>query len=161
MSKRGFSLIEVILGLALFSILISTAMAIMFSSVRSSRKAAAVALAKTEGAYAMQAMSRMIYFAGKITCGPSTQLTVERMNLEKITYKLDTFNNRLASGSSNLTSSEVKVTQGSCPAIFTCTNKSVNVCFVIDNANGMDVSDKAGVNGIMFQSMITIINTKQ
>lgn len=172
MNRKGFSLIEVLLGVTLFALLLVATTSIMISSLRSSRKAAAIALAKTEGAYALQAMGRMIKFANEIKSGDctATSLTIQRTstnqnNNEPITYSL--VSSHLASNSgalqSSLTSGDVSVTLGGCTQVFTCdaNRRSVSICFTINNVKGQDVTDNAGTNGIMFQSMVTILNTKQ
>jgi prepilin-type N-terminal cleavage/methylation domain-containing protein len=164
MKNKGFSLIEILLGLALFSMAMSTATVIMYSSLRSSRKAAAVAMAKSEGAYALGAMESMIKFATDISCPPGgNSVNVTRLNPgPTIAYTFDTVNHRIASNGAALTSSNVTVTVGTCPAIFSCSDKTVSICFEIDNASGVDVTDKAGEGGgIKFQSWATSRNQYQ
>jgi prepilin-type N-terminal cleavage/methylation domain-containing protein len=164
--KRGFSLVEILLGLSLFSVLIVTATTIMISSIRESRKSAAIALAKTEGAYALRAIEQQVRYAGSVECpAGGLNLVVHKLGSNNlVAYGLDTINHQLASSSSNLTSKEVAVSLGSpqvCANVFTCTSNSVSICFVIDAVNGVDVTDKAGINGITFHSMITLVNITQ
>jgi prepilin-type N-terminal cleavage/methylation domain-containing protein len=163
MKKQGFSLIEILVGVGLFSVLTVIVTTLMISSIRTSRKAAAVAVAKNEGAYALRAMEEQIRYAADVNCtagGNSIDLHKIGTN-QLITYSLDTSSHQIASSSSHLTSGDVTVDQGGCPYIFDCTPNSVSICFTVDNANGMDVTDKAGINGIMFQSLVKLLNTNQ
>jgi Tfp pilus assembly protein PilW len=156
MNKRAFSLLELVLGMALFSMVITTGTAVLLSTLRSSRKAAAIASAKSEGAYALSAMEMMIRFAPIIKCTPPNSLDITRPNDETVTYSLS--GTRIASGSAFLTSINVVVTTP-CADVFTCTGNTVEICFEIDNAGGVDVTDKAGPGGgIRFQTWVTSRN---
>jgi prepilin-type N-terminal cleavage/methylation domain-containing protein len=162
MKLKGFSLIEIILGLALFSMVMSSSMVVMYSSLRSSRKAAAIAMAKAEGAYTLGAMEYMIRFAKNVVCNTGNSLTVTRLN--STTPIVYTFSgSQIASNGAALTSNNVRVS--SCGPTFTCSpvneGKMVEICFQIDNAGGIDVTDRAGAlggNGIRFHSWVTSRN---
>jgi prepilin-type N-terminal cleavage/methylation domain-containing protein len=164
MKKKGFSLMEVLLGLALFSMAMSTATVVMYSSLRSSRKAAAIAMAKAEGAYALSAMESMIKFATDVNCPAGGQrVDVTRLNPgPKIAYTFDSGNHRIASNGAALTSNKVSVS--SCGTTFSCAGKTVEICFEIDNAGGIDVTESAGEfggGGIRFHSWATSRNQYQ
>ena len=170
MKIKGFSLVEVLVGLALFSILMVTAVAIMTASIRGTRKAAAIALAKTEGAYALRAMEDQIRFSAGVSCyADGKRIDVNMMETNEVaTYYLDGVSNQIASSGaalSYLTTGDVTVVQGDCPAVFVCTPDTkpniVSICFTIDNAKGTDVTDSAGSDGIIFQSSVKLLNTEQ
>jgi prepilin-type N-terminal cleavage/methylation domain-containing protein len=178
MRRKGFSLIEILLGMALFAMVMSAAMSVLYSSLKSSRKAAAVTSAKAEGAYALRAMESMIRFATDIECINNNTVKVYRVKEEGeeiqdvIVYEL--LSNRIASRSANtaetpiptsppryLTSTNMTVTTTTClsAAMFTCSGDAVAICFEINNVEGMDLTDKAGVGGgLKFQTWVTARN---
>ena len=78
MKKIGFTLIEMLIAAGLTAIIL-TATSVMFYTVfRSARKSAAIAVAKTEGSYALRSMDQMIRFANNISCSPGGDLVIER-----------------------------------------------------------------------------------
>lgn len=178
MRRKGFSLIEILLGMALFAMVMSAAMSVLFTSLKSSRKAAAVTSAKAEGAYALRAMESMIRFATDIECVDSNTIKVYRVKDEEenrqdvIVYEL--LSNRVASRSANLastpiptsaprylTTTDMTVSAAAClgSAMFTCSGDAVAICFEINNVEGMDLTDKAGVGGgLKFQTWVTARN---
>ncbi len=166
-TNKGFSLIEVLVALALFAILGVTANLLLFTSLRGAKKAAAVSIAKAEGAYAIDAMTQMIRFSGSISCLSSTSLrVVRRGTLGTITYSLDTTTtpDRIASVSAvpvatwSLTSPQVSVS--SCAGgMFTCSaaNDAVRICFVADSASGVSGDVESG-GVVTFQTSVSLRN---
>jgi prepilin-type N-terminal cleavage/methylation domain-containing protein len=176
MKTKGFSLIEIMLGMTLFAVVMSAGMSVMYASLRASRKAAAVTTAKAEGAYAIQAMESMIRFATRIECPNSNTVKIWRVQNEGdeyqdiIEYSLNS--DRIASTSAStdedevektiyLTSNSMDVGAASCPsaAAFVCSGDSVAICFEVNNVSGMDLTDVAGEGGgIKFQTRVTARN---
>ena len=177
MHKNGFTLLEILIGLGLVATVFSVAGSVLFASLKSTRKAAAVAVAKAEGAYAMRAMSDMIRYAQAVTC-QSTRIQVDRpsqqSSKQSLVYSFDNSVNpaKISSTSgtfvspgplqSDLTSSEVRVSLTECGnTMFNCSdqNQVVEICFAVDSASGVDVSDKArGTGGLIFQTQVTVAN---
>lgn len=168
-----------LLGFGIVGIVLGVGSVALFSSLTSSRKAAAVALAKTEGQYALRSMSDMIRFARKIQCaGGNNHLQVDRYNIdnnqESLVYRYRTAPApaRISSQSGtlsvpgpvmvDLTSNKVVVSVTDCGgAMFSCAadGRTVDICFVIDNVNGIDVTDKAmGTKGIEFRTRVSLSN---
>lgn len=174
-AKGGFTLVELLLGIALFAVVFSAAGVVLFSSLRSSRKAAAVNVAKSEGAYALRAMSDMIRYAEAVQChATNLRLQVTRTNRNQLVYRFDSAStpDKIASASGtftssgttiDLTSENVNVTiPADCGgAMFTCApnNRSVSICFMVDNVAGVDVTDRAmGTEGILFRTQVSVLN---
>lgn len=177
MNKRGFTLIEILIGLALVSMVFLVAATVLFSSFKSSRKTSAVAMAKAEGAYVIRLVSDMIKFAPKVTCSADyLRIQVDRKDLSSgvylfdntvtptnISYKSGTLDGYDGVVDLDLTSNKVIVSLAECGGkMFDCTdqNRTVSICFAIDNAAGADVSDKAlGTGGgIVFKTQVTLVN---
>jgi type II secretory pathway component PulJ len=161
MKRTGYSLIEVLLAIGLMAAILSLTSLMLFSVLRSARKSAAVAAAKTEGAYAMRAIERMVRYAGDISC-PAGNLKVTLLNKDTITYGLA--GGVISSNSAALTS-DTLVINACTGGIFNCdistAGKSVRICFVINKAAGTDVTDFAdsnGTGGVTFQSQLPIRN---
>ncbi len=168
--KKGYTLVEILMGIALFAAIFTVSGVVLFSTFKSSRKAAAVAQAKSEGAYAMRSMSDMIRYAESVTCQSASQITINRPNLDRVIFSYVTTSNpdKIASASgamvSDVTSSKVAI---SVPAvecggsIFDCSdqNRTVKICFQIDKYGGIDVTDiTMGTKGILFKTQVTIVN---
>ncbi len=167
MIKKGFSLIEILLGISLFIIMSATAGAVLVNSLRSARKASATTLAKNEGQYALKTIQQAILFAADATCVSGTTLNYHVENDPTNTLHTYSLNGAAIRADGNpMTSTSVSIAQGSCTNVFTCsTNGSgfvttVEICFVINNANGIDVSDTAGISGLKFDTLATLLNTK-
>lgn len=158
--NKGFTLIEVLLAAGLMAMVLGVASVMFYTVFRSSRKASAIATAKTEGAFALRSMDQMIRFATTVTCGADT-LNIIRLNREVVNYSLN--GTTIASTSGSLTSSNVSVTH--CPSsgsIFDCqANRIVRICFVVNKVGGIDVTDYAGAtgtSGVTFQTQVAIRN---
>jgi type II secretory pathway pseudopilin PulG len=169
MNKPGFSLIEILMGFALVAIVFGIGGAALFSTLTSSRKAAAIALAKTEGQFAMRSMTDVIQFANGALCQNSNQrlqLTQQDGTTQTIDYVSATNPDKitLTKGGQviDLTTDRVAVSVSLCPngQMFNCVNaREVDICFTVDNASGIDVTDMANdTGGLMFQTGITLTN---
>lgn len=166
---KGFSLIELLIGIGLVAVLIATVNVLLFSSLQSAKQAEAQGVTKTEGAYALNAMSQAIKFAAQIeTCQPDS-LTIRRLNNHRITYSIagSGTSTRIASAGAtlsgtnnvNLTSPIVYVTNCDAPNnnMFSCdaSNRSVNICFKVNNSGGTSVNDSADV---IFNTTVSVRN---
>ena len=171
MKKPGFSLAELIVGLGLFAVVSVTTNILLFSSLRGSRKAAAVAAVRSEGSYALNSMVGMIRYAQRINGCTSTSVSLVAPDGSDLVYQLDTETspNTIASVSSrqsNLTSSRVEVSvPDTAPCggnLFDCPGERlVKICFAVQTPGGADLggTDKAGSGeGIIFQSQISLRN---
>lgn len=177
--RKGFTLIELLLGTALFALVFSAAGVVLFSSLKGSRKAAAVAVAKSEGAYTLRAITDMVRYAERVQCHTDRmQLYVKRTNGDELVYSFEDMvapdPDKIASTSgsftvpgpiaADLTSNRVNVTlpAGDCGGVmFTCdtANKTVGVCFMVDNVAGVDVTDRSmGTEGVLFRSQVLVLN---
>ncbi len=163
--KKGFSLIELLIGIGLIAVIIGTANVFLFSLVRSAKKAEASGVTKAEGSYAMTAMTQVIKFSRKINCigtMPEFDLQITRLNNEMVTYKL--LGTKIASISGTpainqaLTSDAVtvaKCTNGT--PMFSCDTdlKSVNICFIVSKAGSANIEDMASNK---FENTVTVRN---
>lgn len=157
----GFTLIEVIVGVALFSLLAVTMTTLVVSLLKSARKAEAITMVKGEGEYALAAMASLVRFASLPVCssaGGVKSLTVQKANLDVVSYRYyatpsPSYPQHLSSESGTmvtpLTSNRVVMTECGVTPIFTCaTDESfVDICFWLDTVIGLDASEKAGAAG--------------
>jgi prepilin-type N-terminal cleavage/methylation domain-containing protein len=163
-SRKGFSLIELLAGFALIGVLLGTTNVMLFSTLRSARKASAIGTAKSEGAYALNAMAQMIKFAGEINCqggADSNQLDVVKTNGQSFYYTFAA--ERIASVSAvtiDLTSSNLVVRL--CPGwatVFRCdaaaNPRSVAICFAADVTGTPIPGEEGNVN---FQTQVVLRN---
>lgn len=67
--KKGFTLVEILVSIALFSIVMTVALGAMFTMVDANRKAQAVNLSMTNLNFALEAMSRSIRTGTVYSCG--------------------------------------------------------------------------------------------
>jgi prepilin-type N-terminal cleavage/methylation domain-containing protein len=176
--KKGFSLIEILIGAALFAIVFSTAGVVIFSTLRGSRKTIAVTTAKSEGEYALSVMTDDIKFADKVTCDATgMKLQVDKSSSDRLVYSFDSSVSpdkiKWVSGTlvspgpitADLTSEKIVVTipAADCTGVmFVCdaAQNAVKICFAAGNASGTDTSDLVNsVNGIVFKTSVTLINS--
>jgi prepilin-type N-terminal cleavage/methylation domain-containing protein len=157
---KGFSLIEIILGLGLFAVLMVAVNVTLVSTLRDSRKASAVAIVKQEGGLALSLMEKAIKVGQSVTCLSATEVSLVQADNSVLNFTLDTVNHRLTSTTGLLTGSNVTVSADpSCAAVFSCSASSVNICFNVETATGVGTSDKAGLTGIKFQTLVSLLNT--
>jgi len=165
--KQGFSLVEILIGMGLLALVAVTVNGLLFSALRGSRKAEAIAVVKTEGSYALNAMLGMIKYAQSITAcpGDGNSVSLVAQDGQALSFKWETATvpNSMASSSStattNLTSSRVTVSRPiSCPRVFDCAGgtRTVKICFAVESANATDVTERAGSSGLVFTSQATL-----
>lgn len=163
--RSGFSLVEVLIGLTLLGVIMATVNVLLFTSLRGARKAEAVGVTKSEGAYALNAMAQVVRYAVDISCVSGTRLDVTRPDGEQLTYRLDTLPavDTIASESGGrrveLLSDRVTADVMGCAggAMFTCAadNRWVDMCFYASRTGGIDVSDSERIN---FSTRVTLRN---
>lgn len=146
---------EAIVGLALFSIMMTAVTVMLVSTLRETRKATAISVIKNEGQLAMASMAQLVRFAKSASCVSGNQLNVERQNGDMVTYLLS--GGQIASQSSKLTSTRLTVTGCLSGNMFSCPDtRTVDICFTAENASaGGAVTDTAGVN---FEARIVLRN---
>lgn len=162
--KQGFTLFETLIGIALLGVLLGAVTILMMTSLRSSRKSAAIAKVNSEASSAMDSMVQMIKFAKSASCPTSTSLDLVRVNNDDLRYQL--LSGQIASVSAGistyLTSVFLNVTDTGCGQMFTCSNngRSVKVCFDAAVVGNFDTSDKAeaGLGEVRYQTEVTLRN---
>lgn len=161
--KRGFSLLELLMGIGLMAILLLSANVLLFTSFKSARKAAAITIANSEGAYALKSMEQLIKYSRSATCNSSTRLTVSTLTNQSVIYELSAAKIASTSGTTrNLTTSRVRVTACS-GTMFTCSadGRTVSICYFVENVNGTDVTTLAGAvsgDGVQFKTQVAMRN---
>ncbi len=152
---KGFSLIEIIVGIGLMALISMTATLLLTSSLRSARKAAAIALVKNEGNWILNSMVGMTKYAASISTCNANQLSVLRLDGTTIDYTFS--GTSIASNGANLNSNGVSVS--SCAPVFTCSSSSsVTICFNLEKAGATDVTDRSSVSGIQFKKQVVLRN---
>lgn len=154
---------ELLVGFALLAVLLGTANVLLFSALRSARKAGAVGVAKAEGSYAINAMVQKVKYASSISCNggaDSNRLNVVRTNGESFYYQFAAAQIASRAGAlvDNLTSTGVVVSL--CPdgrPVFRCdpTGSLVTICFAADVA-GAPIQGETGA--VTFQTQAVLRN---
>lgn len=166
MKKTGFTLLEVLLGIGLTAVLLTSVNILLSTTLSSSRKASVMNVVKSEGAYALDAMSIYTKYSMSASCGANT-LTVTKVDGEDadllddvVTYFFDGdgIASQSAFGTSALTSNRVLVS--ACPglgSLYACSadNRSVSICFVVRPATSSDISD---TDMATFETVVTLRN---
>src|SRR3989344_7709078 len=163
--RQGFSLVEILVGFALIAVLLGTANVLLFSALRSARKASAAGIAKAEGAYALNAMAGTIKYARSIEACGANSVTLRRVKGHRVTYSLAGTGIASASadlpvpGLINLTSSRVVIsTTGCAGGMFpACVPGStgLTICFAADVAGISQAGESGAVN---FQTQVGLRN---
>jgi prepilin-type N-terminal cleavage/methylation domain-containing protein len=149
-SRAGFSLIEMLVVLFVFSILAVVSSQALTLTLRGSRKSESVTQSRENIQYAMNVMDRLIKSAKDLTCTTSTpndrvDYVDEYGNAAYFECLTSNGNSYIASNSASarLTSDQVNITN--CSQVFTCTNgtgipDSVDISiFAVDsNVTGSD-----------------------
>lgn len=130
MKLKGFTLVEMVVGVGIFSVVIIMGTLMMVSTIRASKKASAVALVRNEGSSALNIMTSYIRYASSATCDSATSVSISPASGNQFSFTCINVGNNgsyIASNSAVLTSTNVKVT--SCT--FTCgsTPPLVNIYF--------------------------------
>lgn len=161
--KRGFSLVEIMVAMSLFAILAVSTTVISAGILRAGLRSTMEAKVRSEGSYAMGAMSLVTRYAVQATCGVSGSTTWVDVSPRAgyaparygCYYDGTTGTYSVASGSASLPnvhpsliSDEVRVTG----CAITCSGKSVNLSF--------DARDAAGLltNPLSFDTSVTLRN---
>lgn len=160
-ANEAFSLIEILIGMGLMAVIMAAGVVLLFTSLRTSKKAANVGAAKSEGAYAINAMSQKIRYAQSIVCDtPSAgDLTVNFFDRSYTVYSLSGGKITATTppgGAVDLTSAKVSVT--GCP-LFTCDTSTppsaVTICFSVSVAGVTDVTETGSA---AFQTKVGLRN---
>lgn len=167
--RQAYTLIELVVALGIFVVLMATVTVMLVTTLRGARKAAVVAVAKSQGQFAMNSISQLVKYSTRVVdCSNPTSLTVEKVNGHQVTYSLA--GGQIASSSPvltstiNLTSPEVSVTTTGCSGgnMFSCPGiNTVNICFAVEGANASDVTTAVGAlgtGGVRFESQIYLRN---
>jgi prepilin-type N-terminal cleavage/methylation domain-containing protein len=151
---NGFTLIEILLGLSLFSVLLVTVNLVIFNTLKAARRTEAVNRSRSEGALIIDRISREIEFSQNVTACAANSLSLTRPNLTTAVYALVGTTVRL--NGTTISSSQVTVSNHpDCPAMFTCTAGFITVCFGINTPVGTDSSDVANSTGaIKFSNQV-------
>jgi prepilin-type N-terminal cleavage/methylation domain-containing protein len=145
-NSSGFTLIEILLGLSLFAVLLVTVNLVIFNTLRNARRTEAVNRVRSEGALIIDRISREIEFSQSMTNCAANSLSLTRPNLTTATFDLSGTTVRL--NGTVISSSQVTVVNHpDCPAMFTCTQGFITVCFGINTPAGTDASDTANASG--------------
>lgn len=166
LKQRGFTLIELMIGIGLTSVLLVSVNLLFFSGIRSSRKSSAIGETDSEGRFVMGAIQQMVRYARKIDTCSNYSLTVRRVNGDAVTYNviLTSGSEKISSSSADLTTSRVVVSPCSAgAAVFTCSGSpqltTVDICFKLQNRTALDVSDTAGESGLVYRTRVTLENS--
>lgn len=123
---KGFTLIETVVGVGIFSVVIIMGTLMMVSTIRASKKASAVALIRNEGTSALNIMTSYIRYASALDCTSASSITITPSSGNQFDFTCS--GNTIASNSASLTSSSVKVS--SCDIFSNCVaNTSVDIYF--------------------------------
>lgn len=153
-SGRGFSLIEMLVVLAVFSILAVVASQVLIISLRSARKSESVVVVKQNVDYAISTIERLLRNAQDITfCSPggTSQLDYIDENNKAGRFRCTCAGSDcyIASGSASpvrITSDDVTITN--CGSVFTCPVPAPNVAeSVIINLKAKHSGLGTGVEG--------------
>lgn len=155
---------ELLMGIGLMAILLLSANVLLFTSFRSARKAAAITIANSEGAYALKSMEQLIKFSRAATCNSSTRLTVSTLTNQSVIYELTAAKIASTSGAMtrNMTTGRVRVSACS-GTMFTCSpdGRTVSICYYVENVGGTDVTTLAGGisgSGVQFRTQVAMRN---
>jgi type II secretory pathway pseudopilin PulG len=162
---KGFSLVELLVGVGLTSLLLVSVNLLFFSGIRGSRKSSAVNEVDSEGRYALGAMQQMIRYSRLIVSCSDNALTIRRVNGDLVTYSVDltSGSEKISSTSANLTTQRVVVSGCSvpffgCPVLGSTTEQiEVNICFRLQSRTALDVSDTAGESGSGFEYKTKVV----
>lgn len=110
--QKGFTLVEMVVSIGIFSVVIIMGTLMMVSTIRASKKASAVALVRNEGTSALNIMTSYIRYASAATCTSTSSITITPSNGGQIIFNcgtVDNVNYYIASNSARLTSGNVNV----------------------------------------------------
>lgn len=170
--KKGFTLLEMLIALALVGILLGTANVFLYTTLRNARKASALSSAKSAGSYAVNSMVQMIRYARSAVCTPTPNgnlLTVTRgtrdivgYDFDIINYTYDVNNLLIAStsgnpsrpvGTINLTPADIAIAPCA-GGVFTCSNQTVSICFTARSTTTDATDPERGV--VQMETQVTL-----
>lgn len=161
-TRRGFTLIEILIVVGVFSILALTASMTFFNLLKSSTKSRTVTMVKQNGDYAMGVMTRMIRNARKVTSacpGNAEEITIMNPDGESTTFSCGGGSISSASATSaNLISNDVEVDSGTCN--FNCQEgrmfepDAVTIEFTLSRTG----SRPEGETSVNFETMVSLRN---
>lgn len=154
---RAFSLIELILAMAVMLILLLGVGSGLTATLRGTRKAGIATNVRSDGAYALNVLTQKIKFARRIkscSTGGSNSITLVDQDETDLVLSYDSVNKSLTSGSTVLTSEAIDITtNAACAGVFTCNtaNTVVTICF-----DGNNSTQEAKVN---FNTQVFLLNS--
>ena len=157
--NKGYTLIELMVVVAIFSIIALVASETIILTLRGTTKAEAISKVRQNIDYAMGSMERQLRGAKSVTstCNnvPSTQISFIDQNNNAVTFSCVNVNSTnqlssIASSSANLTSGNISISQCS----FSCTPKSGNKPAYIQMT--IVASDLKGENAITDTTQVTL-----
>jgi prepilin-type N-terminal cleavage/methylation domain-containing protein len=167
MVRKGFNLIEMLIGVGLVGVLLISVNTMLASTLGNSRKSDAISLAETEGKYAMRTMEQEIKFAQKVQCVSPSRLRVTRSSTDVIEFLIS--GGRISFGTAMLTDNKVAVLPGGgdCGGAFVnchlngTITTSVDICFTVDKAGTGDATDFATRtgSGVPFRTSVGVVNS--
>lgn len=160
--KKGFTLIETVVAMGVFSLLTVTTSLLLFGTLRGSKKAAAALAVRTEGANVINSITQELRYAKEITSptpGPSsmptTSITYKTLNQGDVILLCDNANKKIILGGSNLTSSKFNVSD--CGFVYIPSSKTVSVDFKLSTTGtGSTILDE--VQNVQFKTQVVLRN---
>ncbi|OGM23198.1 hypothetical protein A2865_00040 [Candidatus Woesebacteria bacterium RIFCSPHIGHO2_01_FULL_39_17] len=134
---RGFSLIEMLIVVAVFSILAVVATQSLSSSLRGSKKSESQVIVRENVDFALSTMERLLRNADNLNCASSDANTLVYIDEYGNSVRFDCSSGSISSESSTLTSPDIEV---DCTSVFTCNNTSI--------PHSVDITIKAERTGI-------------
>lgn len=135
--RKGMSLIELIVVLAVFTLLLTVAAQAFFASLRGSNKSAVVTKVKQNADYVFSRMERSLRFASNITSCDANNVTFTDSD-----GKISSFSctgNTVSLDGSSLVSTDVQVT----PCSITCSPDKTTVFLDMTFKTGSDTTTRA------------------
>jgi prepilin-type N-terminal cleavage/methylation domain-containing protein len=114
MSKQGFTLIEILVVVAIFGIIVVLGSSLFFSLLRGSTKSRILKVVRQNGDYALAVMGIMVRNAASLPNYSGSSITI--VNPDGGTTIFSCSSGRIASNGASLMSSEVKVND--CSSVF-------------------------------------------
>lgn len=142
-NTKGFTLIEMLIALAVFSMLGVMTTVIMVGALQGAKKAAAVALVKNEGSRVINTMTQMLKYSTSVTlCGGNSVTFQPRTDTSNaaVFACLGAGPYYIASNSASLISDKVEMMSCSisCPSV-----QQVNIGFTLQMKNATFATEKA------------------
>jgi len=141
--KKGFSLIEMLISIALFAIVSVISTQSLANSLKNSRKSESLSKARENVDYALSTMERLLRNAQDLSCSADHKTLTYTDEYDSITtLSCNAAGKYIASGSSRLTSTDVNVYCNdataypfTCPAVPAGVPKTVTIIVKAEDAN--------------------------